>query len=683
MPLSFGFAKGTGSLNTDKLWSPLQLSPAVWLDATDTDTVVLTSGAVSQWSDKSGNNRHATQSTAANRPTVVNRYNLLTYSEQFNNAIWDRYGVTVSADATTAPNGTTTADRIIESAASGDHGINYTASGVAVVSGTSYIFSVYLKPNGRTVVEIFGDAQNGYLNTSFAKVNISDGTIISLGSATSVTAESVGNGWYRVIMTATATGSTASPGIYMTDGTNQRYVGDGSSGVFAWGAQLVMANVFPSNTYQPIGAVGSHETGGRFPPYLLFDGVDDALNVANWGNVNQPFTRVVVFSPVVMGGAVHKFVLESLAPTANTDIGELLVAGQNTITSGENPYTPCFRNNTYIRVSATNGASSVAHTDGTASATYTRAANQYQTGYAIGWDGVGNNSWANVRIWEVLLIPRVLNDTERQRLEGYLANKYGLKSNLPSNHPYKTSRPSIDFYPGVLTGLATWYDASAFGGVLNDSSAVITTNDTKVRTFVDRSGSGINGVQTNTAKQPTYKTAANGINGLPALYFNNSAITSQANLSLSLFTIFIVFKLTGNGLIYEHGPAAYIGGGCYLHGSTGATIDANRNSLPSEKDYSGNWALGNIARYTCHRFNGTHASHVLKVNGSAASLTNFAVNDPGSSTYTNVFNLGSRNNGASLMVTGLIGEVIIYNRYLSDDEVLQVEKYLQGKWAIS
>ncbi|HRP76910.1 MAG TPA: hypothetical protein PKZ27_15010, partial [Rhodocyclaceae bacterium] len=51
------------------LWTPAEITTALWLDAADTDTFTLVSGAVSEWRDKSGNARHATQSTAGNRPT--------------------------------------------------------------------------------------------------------------------------------------------------------------------------------------------------------------------------------------------------------------------------------------------------------------------------------------------------------------------------------------------------------------------------------------------------------------------------------------------------------------------------------------------------------------------------------------------------------------------------------------
>jgi len=53
-------------------WTPADISTALWLDASDTSTIV-TSDPVSQWNDKSGNGNHATQGSAANQPLSGNR----------------------------------------------------------------------------------------------------------------------------------------------------------------------------------------------------------------------------------------------------------------------------------------------------------------------------------------------------------------------------------------------------------------------------------------------------------------------------------------------------------------------------------------------------------------------------------------------------------------------------------
>jgi len=54
-------------------FSPLDLSPALWLDASDTATITASLGSVSQWDDKSGNGRHFAQGTAAAQPTTGTR----------------------------------------------------------------------------------------------------------------------------------------------------------------------------------------------------------------------------------------------------------------------------------------------------------------------------------------------------------------------------------------------------------------------------------------------------------------------------------------------------------------------------------------------------------------------------------------------------------------------------------
>lgn len=51
-----------------KPWTPAAITTSLWLDASDTSTVTLNGSDVSQWNDKSGNNKNAAQSTAAKQP---------------------------------------------------------------------------------------------------------------------------------------------------------------------------------------------------------------------------------------------------------------------------------------------------------------------------------------------------------------------------------------------------------------------------------------------------------------------------------------------------------------------------------------------------------------------------------------------------------------------------------------
>jgi len=64
-------------------FSPLDLSPVLWLDASDTSTITEVGGAVSQWDDKSGNGYDVAQGTAAAQPTsgtrTINSLNVLDF----------------------------------------------------------------------------------------------------------------------------------------------------------------------------------------------------------------------------------------------------------------------------------------------------------------------------------------------------------------------------------------------------------------------------------------------------------------------------------------------------------------------------------------------------------------------------------------------------------------------------
>lgn len=46
-------------------------------------------------------------------------------------------------------------------------------------------------------------------------------------------------------------------------------------------------------------------------------------------------------------------------------------------------------------------------------------------------------------IAEVVIVDSAVSDSDRQKIEGYLAHKWGLAGNLPVDHPYKTSAPTL------------------------------------------------------------------------------------------------------------------------------------------------------------------------------------------------------------------------------------------------
>jgi hypothetical protein len=161
------------------------------------------------------------------------RTNLLTYSEQFDNAAWTKTNATVTSNTIVAPDGTLTGDKLVEDSTLNTHTVQ--GATITTTSGTAYTLSVYLKAGGRNFAQVVGGWVGGGTAAIF---NLTSGTVVSTLSATaSITA--VGNGWYKCTITSTATNTNGSTFIRpSTDGVITSYTGDGFSGLYVWGAQL-------------------------------------------------------------------------------------------------------------------------------------------------------------------------------------------------------------------------------------------------------------------------------------------------------------------------------------------------------------------------------------------------------------------------------------------------------------
>jgi hypothetical protein len=154
------------------------------------------------------------------------RTNLALYSEQFDNAPWTRIALdSIVSNTEISPDGTLTAEKIIPNTTSTNH---YLQQNATVVIGEDYTFSFFAKKGEYnftgTFISALGISANWDLENGIASAGAS---IVDFG-----------NGWYRCIASGVAISTTASSRIYAQNSTLSVFAGDGTSGIYAWGAQL-------------------------------------------------------------------------------------------------------------------------------------------------------------------------------------------------------------------------------------------------------------------------------------------------------------------------------------------------------------------------------------------------------------------------------------------------------------
>lgn len=198
------------------------------------------------------------------------RTNLLTYSEQFDDASWSKVRSSIAANSTTSPDGTASADTLVEdTTASNTHQVNRVFTGTAV----AHTFSVYVKAAGRTQIRLAL-----FDGTTFPNQTYFDLTSATVLSGTGGTITAVGNGWYRCAITATlAVSANCQAQIQLASGGTNTYTGDGTSGIFIWGAQLE-AGAF-ATSYIP--TAGSQVTRAADQASIV------APNFAPWYNQSE------------------------------------------------------------------------------------------------------------------------------------------------------------------------------------------------------------------------------------------------------------------------------------------------------------------------------------------------------------------------------------------------------------
>ena len=182
---------------------------------------------------------------AANSKSFDSAENLLTYSEQFDNAAWGTQFSTVTANSVASPNGTTTAD-------------TFTASSSAAfvyrelsASTQTYTFSCFAKAGTATSFRLDFVTASYTLGGSciFDLSAGTAGTVTLYGSSTGFTAtiQNFSNGWYRCSISGTSTATTWYAQIAL--------VNNSGNNIYIWGAQLETGSSPASSYYATTGTI--------------------------------------------------------------------------------------------------------------------------------------------------------------------------------------------------------------------------------------------------------------------------------------------------------------------------------------------------------------------------------------------------------------------------------------------
>jgi hypothetical protein len=194
-------------------------------------------------------------------------WNLSPYSEDFSNAAWLKTALTISANtAELVYPSSTGSNRIVENSYSVQNGIDYTCTWYAKAGGINWVGVHHIQGN-------IG-----------AWFNLSNGTIGTISSGVTASIESVGNGWYRCIVTRTSTNTTGYMALNLCDGDNTINVtASGTNGVYLWGAQLNIGSTakpyFPTTDRLNVPRL-TYQNGGGGCPSLLLE--KQSTNIALW-----------------------------------------------------------------------------------------------------------------------------------------------------------------------------------------------------------------------------------------------------------------------------------------------------------------------------------------------------------------------------------------------------------------
>lgn len=169
------------------------------------------------------------------------RPNFCNWSEEFDQTAWLKLDLSVNPNMVAAPDGQLSADKFVENL--DINTVHYSFQSVpGLVTNTDYAASVFLRAAERSRVRlaVLDSASNGaFIDLDLSVGQVTGNGSINGGSLVQFNITPYRNDFYRAWVSATTITDTVSLQIELLDNLgNRQYNGDGTSGLYTWGAQL-------------------------------------------------------------------------------------------------------------------------------------------------------------------------------------------------------------------------------------------------------------------------------------------------------------------------------------------------------------------------------------------------------------------------------------------------------------
>jgi len=279
-----------------------------------------------------------------------------------------------------------------------------------------------------------------------------------------------------------------------------------------------------------------------------------------------------------------------------------------------------------------------------------------------------------IEISIVLMIIAILIGGIYQGLDMY----YDMRLNIAKSI---TAKSPINATPNLTLWLETTSKASFLEGSLTNNQKISQWNDINPQKIAK-----LNFTQSTFDNQPKY--VEKSINNLPALRFDNQQMFTINNLKISELvssnqaTIFLV----QNSFSGDTSTSAFgwNNGGYRLltHTGDGSVILDFGTCCPASSRLS----TSNIAKFLDRATIITYRKNISKndifVNLKEKTASSSASTDSIPGELTGTFAIGKFPPDNFYWFYGLIGEFVVFNRALTDNEKLKIEEYLSDKWSI-